>query len=116
MLMVIQTLYDAAKKEGNIIWQAGVLDQAADPIGKAFEARYPGVSVTFNPINEPQAPAQIITEATAGSKVVKSLDLGRGSPTQFKPLLDRDLLESYDWASAGVDPSRVQVEGKWVVN
>jgi iron(III) transport system substrate-binding protein len=111
-----QALYDAAKKEGNVIWQAGVLDQAAEPIGKAFEARYPGVTVTFNPINEPQAPAQIITEATAGSKVVKSLDLGRGSPTQFKPLLDRDMLETVDWASLGVDPSRVQVDGKWVVN
>jgi len=112
----MQTVYEAAKKEGEVIWQAGVLDQAADPIAKAFEARFPGVKATFNPINEPQAPGQIITEATAGSKVVKSLDVARGSPTQFKPLLDRDLLATVDWASLGVDADRIQVEGKWVVN
>ncbi|GEM_PF-1835625 len=111
-----QTLYDAAKKEGEVIWQAGVLDQAADPIGKAFTAKFPGIKVSFNPINEPQVPAQVITEASSGSKVVKSVDLAHGSPTQFKPLLDRDLLLSADWASYGVDPSRVQVDGKWVIN
>src|SRR5581483_7634540 len=105
----MQTVYEAAKKEGEVIWQAGVLDQAADPIAKAFEARFPGVKATFNPINEPQAPGQIITEATAGSKVVKSLDVARGSPTQFKPLLDRDLLATVDWASLGVDADRIQV-------
>ncbi|SRR5579884_35054 len=112
----VQGLYEAAKKEGAVTWQAGVLDQAAEPIGKAFMARYPGIQVTFNPINEPQVPAQVITEATSGAKVVKSLDLAHGGPTQFKPLLERDLLAAGSWAELGVEASRIKVDGKWIAN
>jgi len=112
----LQTLYEAAKKEGEVIWVANEIKAAADDIDKAFTARYPGVKATFNPANEPQIPAQVITEATNGARVVKSIDVGHGSPTQFLPLYERDLLLSPDWASFGVDPSRSRIGGKWLVN
>ena len=55
-----------------------------------------------------------ITEATSGAKVVKAVDLAHGGPTQFKPLLDRDLLASANWAELGVEASRIKVDGKWM--
>jgi iron(III) transport system substrate-binding protein len=112
----VDALYAAAKQEGAVIWQAGGLDQGAEKVAQAFAKKYPGIQVTFNPIKEPQVAAQVITEASAGSKVVKAIDVGHGSPTQFKPLLDRDLLLSADWKALGVDAERVLVDGKWVLN
>src|SRR5690242_18444710 len=75
----MQSLYAAAKQEGAVIWEGAVLKDAADSLNKGFAARFPGIQATFNPLNEPQAPAQILTEASNGAKVVKSLDVARGS-------------------------------------
>ena len=39
-------LYDAAKKEGQLTWYSGVLNQQiCDEVGQAFSKKYPGVSV-----------------------------------------------------------------------
>src|SRR6201991_2853721 len=40
-----QKLIDAAKKEGKVVWYTAVDLPLAEKIGKAFEAKYPGVSV-----------------------------------------------------------------------
>jgi iron(III) transport system substrate-binding protein len=111
----MQQLYQAAKAEGEVIWQTGILDEP-DKINEAFEKRFPGIKATYNPINEPQVAAQLITEASAGDGRLKSLDLAHGSPTQLKPLLDRDMLMSVDWTSLGADPSKVMLDGKWLLN
>jgi iron(III) transport system substrate-binding protein len=112
----LERLYAAARTEGAVIWQAGILDQAAEDIGQAFSNRYPGIQVTFNPISEPDVAARVITEASAGSRKVQSIDVAHGSPTQFKPLLERDMLVATDWASLGVEPSRILADGKWIAN
>jgi iron(III) transport system substrate-binding protein len=43
---VTPTLIDAARKEGRVAWYCGALDlPEAEKFGKAFEAKYPGISV-----------------------------------------------------------------------
>ena len=41
---VTPTLIEAAKKEGKVVWYTSVDLQLAEQIGKAFEAKYPGVA------------------------------------------------------------------------
>ena len=42
----VQALYEAAKKEGQVGWYSGVLDQPmCDAAGRAFTAKYPGIAV-----------------------------------------------------------------------
>jgi iron(III) transport system substrate-binding protein len=40
-----QKLIDAAKKEGKVVWYTAVDLPVAEKVGKAFEAKYPGVAV-----------------------------------------------------------------------
>jgi iron(III) transport system substrate-binding protein len=40
-----QKLIDAAKKEGKVVWYTAVDLPVAEKIGKAFEAKYPGIAV-----------------------------------------------------------------------
>jgi iron(III) transport system substrate-binding protein len=42
---VDQKLIDAAKKEGKVVWYTAVDLPVAEKVGKAFEAKYPGVAV-----------------------------------------------------------------------
>ena len=43
--MVDQKLIDAAKKEGKVVWYTAVDLPVAEKVGKAFEAKYPGIAV-----------------------------------------------------------------------
>src|SRR3954453_1417893 len=40
-----QKLIDAAKKEGKVVWYTAVDLPVAEKVGKAFEAKYPGITV-----------------------------------------------------------------------
>ena len=40
-----QKLIDAAKKEGNVVWYTALDLPVSEKIGKAFEAKYPGITV-----------------------------------------------------------------------
>ena len=40
-----QKLIDAAKKEGKVVWYTAVDLPVAEKVGKAFEAKYPGIAV-----------------------------------------------------------------------
>ncbi len=44
----VSKLYDAAKKEGNVVWWTGHYAQdAAERVRDAFKTKYPGIEVTF---------------------------------------------------------------------
>src|SRR5688572_19895983 len=42
---VTPTLIEAAKKEGKVVWYTSVDLPLAEKVGKAFEAKYPGITV-----------------------------------------------------------------------
>ena len=43
--VIDQKLIDAAKKEGKVVWYTAVDLPVAEKVGKAFEAKYPGIAV-----------------------------------------------------------------------
>lgn len=45
---VDQPLIDAAKKEGTIVWYTSTDVEIAETLGKAFEAKYPGIKVQID--------------------------------------------------------------------
>lgn len=112
----LDQLYAAAKAEGAVTWEAAPIKQAADELGSAFAKKYPGIKVTYSATSDPQLPTQIITEVSAGSHKVLSIDLAHGGPSLFKPLTDRDLLLPTDWTKLGIDSSQFQLNGRWLIN
>ena len=41
-------LYEAAKKEGSVVWYTSlIVNQAVRPLVEAFEKKYPGVTVKY---------------------------------------------------------------------
>ncbi|MDB5743697.1 MAG: transporter substrate-binding protein [Polaromonas sp.] len=64
-----QALYEAAKREGELVWLAGhVSAEPAEAAGKAFTARYPGIKVTVQ-----RASSQVLFQRI-------SQDLRAGAP------------------------------------
>jgi iron(III) transport system substrate-binding protein len=87
----IQALYDAAKKEGQVGWYSGVLDQPlCDTIGQAFTKRYPGIAVSAVKTTS-QVAFQRLTEDLRGGApqcdVFTSTDVGHMSYLIGKQLL-----------------------------
>ncbi|WP_158746252.1 ABC transporter substrate-binding protein [Acidisphaera sp. L21] len=87
----IQALYAAAKKEGQVGWYSGVLDQPlCDQIGQAFTKRYPGISVSAVKTTS-QVAFQRLTEDLRGGTpqcdIFTSTDVGHMSYLIGKQLL-----------------------------
>lgn len=110
---MVQELYDAAKKEGEVIWQVGFPDEQVAGLVAAFQKKYPGIKVSTLSVNLPTMPARLVTEASAGRLTV---DVAMGSVSNTGPVLERDLPASYDWAKVSdVSASSILLGGKLVV-
>ena len=101
----IQSLYDAAKKEGQVGWYSGVLDQPlCDAIGQAFTKRYPGIAVSAVKTTS-QVAFQRLTEDLRGGApqcdIFTSTDVGHMSYLIGKQLLVKFTAE----AAAGMAKS-----------
>ena len=104
-------LYQAAKAEGEVIWQIGTPFELMKPVADGFEARFPGVKVKIVQASAPVMVARLVTESGAG-KV--SVDVAFGTIAWVKPLLDRDLLVKGGWESInGVDKSAIFMDGRF---
>jgi len=110
----IQDLYQDAKKEGKLLWQ--VLGSASNwkVVVDAFEAKYPGIKVTAFSAVSSRMPARIITEAAARKL---SVDVGICSGVdEMLPLLERDLLDSYDWAKiSDLNPEDILFDNRLIL-
>ena len=103
-------LYEAAKKEGTVVWHVGFDTEEASGLVSAFEKAYPGIKVQVVSVSEPALPAKLTTESAAG-KV--SIDVAMGRTDTLKPLLDRDILETEDWTKLGdVKPENVMLDNR----
>ncbi|MDP2743626.1 MAG: extracellular solute-binding protein [Dehalococcoidia bacterium] len=91
-----QQLYEAAKKEGELIiwtntWQHGVIE-------KAFMEKYPGIKVTvWDGPTGAALVSQILEEAKAGKT---SVDFLSASAEDMPPLVEAGLLREYSWPNA----------------
>ena len=104
-------LYEAAQKEGLVSWYSVILgDEAALPLARAFEARYPGIKVDHQRGNTLANAEKLIAEGKAGG--VKG-DVFDGSTTVV-PLLQAGLVEPWAPPSASAIPERYRdPQGRW---
>lgn len=103
-------LYAAAKKEGEVVFYTGLLqNQLVRPLAQAFEAKYPGIKVVIAGGISMDLTLKILSEAKAG---VYNADLN--TPASFAALDKAGLIASYTPESARDYPAHLKSsEGKW---
>jgi iron(III) transport system substrate-binding protein len=104
----MQALYQAAKAEGEVIWQFMGPVFLVKPVAAAFQAQYPDIKLRVFSYGAASIGTRIITEAGAG-KV--SLDVGTSFPYYFLPLMKRNLLVTEDWIKIGVPEDGILLDG-----
>jgi iron(III) transport system substrate-binding protein len=104
-------LYEAARTEGKLLWQYLGAIEPQQPVVNAFNARFPGVTLTIFSLAATDAPTRIITESKAGRL---SMDVSSQFPYFASPLLERDLLVKYDWTQLGISGSDIMLDGAFV--
>lgn len=61
------SLYDAAKKEGHVVWYTTLIaNQIVEPLKAAFEKKYPGISFEYSRSDEQPNAVKILDEGRAG--------------------------------------------------
>jgi len=104
----VDALYEAAKKEGEIIWTDNFTPARHQAAQDAFQQRFPGIKVTFVQTDTPTLPNRLLTEAAA-NKV--SVDAFRGSGRGIQPLVDKGLIATTDFKALGVPDSEIARDG-----
>ena len=109
---VDQSLIDAARKEGTVVWYTTlIVDQLVRPVAAAFEKKYPGVKVSYVRNNSTETAVKIMNEAKAGKMQADVFD-GTNTSTVLKKV---NLVEAWkpdsakDWPADVADPA-----GFWV--
>ncbi len=107
----LSDLYEAARREGLVTWYSVILaEEAALPLARAFEARYPGIRVDHQRGNTQMNAQRVIAEAKAGATKADVFD---GSTT-VAPLLAEALVEAYTPPSARDIPEKYRdAQGRW---
>ena len=88
----IAAIYEAAKKEGKVVFFSSNDVKPNQESAKLFAQKYPGIAVEAFKIEPGPAIERIISEATSGRQSADVVD----SPISYTPLLmNRDLVVSY---------------------
>ena len=105
-------LYEAAKKEGQLTWYSGVLNQQiCDEVGQAFSKKYPGVSVHTIKTTSQVAFQRLLQDIKAGdvlSDVFTTTDESHVAYLEKKDLLTKYVPENEKGMSKvlrGLDPN-----------
>lgn len=104
-------LYAAAKKEGEVNWYTGLIqNQVVRPVVAGFEKKYPGVKVNVSGGRQTDLIVKILAEGKAGRL---QADLTEGTAI-IEPLEAAGLIEPYkpEWAK-NVPAQYKDPDGKW---
>lgn len=106
-----QTLIDAARKEGRVMWYTGLLaEEAAIPIARAFMVKYPGIEVLHNRMVGAEIGKTVLAEARSGVQVGDVFD----STNTVVSLAPAGLIEPYVSPGAADIPSNYKdPNGLW---
>jgi iron(III) transport system substrate-binding protein len=92
--LTLHLLYEAAKKEGELVIHDGGTIAQFQPLINAFSKRFPGIKVKPIMLSSPLIAERIIAEANAGKL---SIDVADGNVSEFlMQLIDRGLLRKLD--------------------
>lgn len=92
-----KVLYEAAKKEGEVNWYTGLIqNQVVRPVVAGFEKKYPGIKINVTGGRQTELNLKIVNEAKAG-KLQADLTEGTTVVETLKPL---GVIEAYkpEWA------------------
>jgi ABC-type Fe3+ transport system substrate-binding protein len=106
--------YARAKQEGQVNWYTTlIIDTAVIPLKRAFEKRYPGVTVNFSRANSTETALKILNEAKAGKVQGDVTDGTATSP----PLQSAGLLAAYKPMNWDAYPAELKdPDGYWTAN
>lgn len=107
-----KALYEAAKKEGQVVWYTTlIVKQAVRPIVAAFQKKYPGVKVRYSRANSSGTAIKILSEGKAGRIQGDVFD----GTTVAEPLKDAKLVEKWMPEAAKNYPANYRdPDGYWV--
>jgi ABC-type Fe3+ transport system substrate-binding protein len=104
-------LYEAAKKEGEVVWYTSlIVNQAVRPLIDAFDMKYPGIEVKYSRADSGPNAIKVMNEARAGKVEGDVFDGIATTP----PLLKAGLVEKF--APSEVDkypPALRDADGRW---
>jgi iron(III) transport system substrate-binding protein len=111
----LQRLYEAAKKEGQLVLFDGTTIEEITQVIQVFEKRYPGIKVQAKVASSPTIPQQVILESQAGKLSIDAIQTGV-QPFMVS-LMDRNLMRKLDLDRVmDVDPTSVWGGGVlWVL-
>jgi len=104
-------LYQAAKKDGQVIWGSNTVPERQADLVAAFNKHFPGVKLTTTVIDATSIGQRLLTEAAA--KRI-SVDVATSNLAAIDPLLQRDMLVTHDFSGAGIDPKDIGLGGKLI--
>ena len=104
-------LYEAAKKEGAVVWYTSlIVNQAVRPLIAAFNKKYPGIDVQYARGDSGPNAVKVLDEARAGKVTSDVFDGIATTP----PLLKAGLVERFVPAAAEKYPPAMRdPDGRW---
>jgi ABC-type Fe3+ transport system substrate-binding protein len=105
------SLYEAAKKEGEVVWYTSlIVNQAVRPLIDAFSKKYPGIEVKYARGDSGPNAIKVIDEARAGKVEGDVFDGIATTP----PLLKAGLVENFTPSNADKYPPALRdPDGRW---
>jgi ABC-type Fe3+ transport system substrate-binding protein len=104
-------LYQAAKKEGTVVWYTSlIINQAVRPLVAAFNKKYPGIDVQYSRGDSGPNAIKVLDEARAGKVQGDVFDGIATTP----PLLKAGLVEKFVPTDVAKYPAALRdPEGRW---
>jgi ABC-type Fe3+ transport system substrate-binding protein len=109
-----QTLIDAAKKEGQVVWYTTlIVNQIIRPLKDAFEKKYPGVTLQYTRADDLVTSAKILAEGQAGRVQADIFD----GIANMLPLQEASLLAPFTVPNAADYPAELKAkDGYWIAS
>lgn len=107
----LEQLYEAAKKEGQLVYNFGANFENFKPVIQTWEKKFPAVALKPLSVTSVEVPARIITEYGANRV---SMDVTDSELQAIQPLVDRDLLVRYAANELGLKESDLLMDGRAV--
>jgi iron(III) transport system substrate-binding protein len=112
----LESLYKAAKAEGELMVWSPTEPEDMQILSTEFNKDFPGIKVNFFEIRETDYVPRVVAESMRG---IVGLDVGTSKYVVIHPLLERNLIQSYnDWSKVFKDlnPAGVSKDGKFLAN
>ncbi len=105
-----QTLIDAAKKEGQVVWYTTlIVNQIIRPLKDAFEKKYPGVTLQYTRADDLVTSAKILAEGQAGRVQADIFD----GIANMLPLEEAGLLTPFTVPNAADYPAELKAKDNY---